>query len=268
MKVARLAVLAVALGAGVAAWSMARGLGTGESEPVVVEQAVDTDQVLVAARDIQPGELMTEDDLVWQSWPAGNVHASFIRRTHRPNAAADQAGSVARGHIFSGEPIRPANLVRAGSSGYMSAILPSGMRAVSTRTSPQTGAGGFILPNDRVDVILTRRESTNGGPADDYVSERVLSNVRVLAIDQTLEEQNGRTVVVGSVATLELMPEQTEILALAEQVGEISLALRSIMDGSEGEFGSVPVSSLLGGGRRAGSVNIVKYGVPSQVNAN
>jgi pilus assembly protein CpaB len=115
----------------------------------------------------------------------------------------------------------------------MAAILPTGMRAVSTDISPETGAGGFILPNDHVDVILTRRdkdaEAANGG-TEVHTSETILSNVRVLAIDQTVEEKNGQRVVVGKTATLELSPRQSEHLALAHQLGTMSLALRSLVD--------------------------------------
>src|SRR5690606_38651953 len=153
--------------------------------------------------------------------------------------------------------------------GFLSAVLPSGMRAVSTRTSPQTGAGGFILPNDRVDVILTRRDQSADGGNQGYSSERVLENARVLAIDQTVEEQDGKTVVVGNVATLELRPEHAEILALAEQLGDLSLALRSIMDGGSDADGTsaVTATDLLSGGR-SGGVSVVKFGLPSRVNAN
>ena len=115
----------------------------------------------------------------------------------------------------------------------MAAILPTGMRAVSTDISPETGAGGFILPNDHVDVILTRRdrdaEQANGG-VESHVSETILSNVRVLAIDQTVEEKNGQRVVVGKTATLELSPPLAEKLMLAHQLGTLSLALRSLVD--------------------------------------
>ena len=114
----------------------------------------------------------------------------------------------------------------------MAAILPSGMRAVSTEISPETGAGGFILPNDHVDVILTRRdqEAEKAAGVEIHTSEIILSNVRVLAIDQTVEEKNGQRVVVGKTATLELSPRQAETLALSRQLGTLSLALRSLVD--------------------------------------
>ena len=114
----------------------------------------------------------------------------------------------------------------------MAAVLPGGMRAVSTEISPETGAGGFILPNDRVDVILSRREKNpdRTNPTDVIVSEIVLSNIRVLAIDQAPREKDGQNSVVGKTATLELKPAQAEILARARQSGTLSLALRSMLD--------------------------------------
>jgi pilus assembly protein CpaB len=112
----------------------------------------------------------------------------------------------------------------------MAAILPTGMRAVSTEISPETGAGGFILPNDRVDVLLSKREKNADRPgAPDVVnSEIILANIRVLAIDQAPKEKDGQNTVVGKTVTLELKPEQAETLARARQSGTLSLALRSI----------------------------------------
>ena len=114
----------------------------------------------------------------------------------------------------------------------MAAILPTGMRAISTEISPETGAGGFILPNDRVDVILSKREKNpdRNGAADIVNSEIILANMRVLAIDQAPKEKDGQNAVVGRTVTLELKPEQAETLARARQSGTLSLALRSIAD--------------------------------------
>lgn len=259
MKVARIAVLAIAIVAGFIAWSMARNAGSDDGEPVIVERTVETDQVLVAARDLQPGMRLAEADLAWQEWPRGNVNAGFIVRSETPEAPAEVAGSVARGSFVEGEPIRHGKLVRAEDGGYLSAVLPAGMRAVATATSPQTGAGGFILPNDRVDVILIRRDDGSEGPGNGYSSETILRNIRVLAIDQTVEDQDGRNVVVGNVATLALRPEQAEVLTMAQQAGDISLALRSIMDGDE-LAEAAP--------RQSDSVNVVKFGVRSRARTN
>ncbi len=140
----------------------------------------------------------------------------------------------------------------------MAAILPTGMRAVSTEISPETGAGGFILPNDRVDVILTKREKNPdpAGAPDIVNSEIILSNIRVLAIDQAPKEKDGQNTVVGKTVTLELKPEQAETLARARQTGTLSLALRSIADLNMVENGSEDRSR-----KRGDSINVVRYGV-------
>jgi pilus assembly protein CpaB len=132
------------------------------------------------------------------------------------------------------------------------------MRAISTEISPETGAGGFILPNDRVDVILSRkdREAEKSGAAETQVSETILVNIRILAIDQTLGEKDGQKVVIGKTATLELSPRQAETLALSRQLGTLSLALRSLADAGETRLPNEDER----GGKRAG-INTVRFGI-------
>jgi pilus assembly protein CpaB len=138
----------------------------------------------------------------------------------------------------------------------MAAILPTGMRAVSTEISPETGAGGFILPNDRVDVLLTKHEKDPKGSTDTIVSEIILGNVRVLAIDQAPKEKDGQNALVGRTVTLELKPEQVETLARSRQTGTLSLALRSIADVNMIENRSDDRAA-----KRSDSINVVRYGV-------
>src|SRR4029450_1333839 len=108
---------------------------------------------------------------------------------------------------------------------------PPRYRALSTEISPETGAGGFILPNDRVDVLLTKRDKNPDKAGPDVSSaEVILSNVRVLAIDQAPKEKEGPNALVGKTVTLELKPEQAETLARSRQSGSLTLALRSIAD--------------------------------------
>jgi pilus assembly protein CpaB len=219
---------------------------------------LQTVDVLVAKADIGLGQSVTPDNLQWQTWPAATASNSFIRRGERPEAAKEVAGSIARSPFLAGEPIREQKLVKANGSGFMAAILPAGMRAVSTEISPETGAGGFILPNDRVDVILSKREKNpdRSGSADIVNSEIILANVRVLAIDQAPKEKDGQNAVVGKTVTLELKPEQAETLARARQTGTLSLALRSIAD-----LNAVATQADDRSSRRGDSVNVVRYGV-------
>ena len=258
MYTARIVVLTIALSAGGVAAYLARGTDTKPAlpvEPVVQLQTVD---VLVAKADIGLGQSVTPDNLQWQTWPAATASNSFIRRGERPEAAKEVAGSIARSPFLAGEPIREQKLVKANGSGFMAAILPAGMRAVSTEISPETGAGGFILPNDRVDVILSKREKNpdRSGSGDVVHSEIILANVRVLAIDQAPKEKDGQNAVIGKTVTLELKPEQAETLARSRQTGTLSLALRSIAD-----LNAVATQADDRSSRRGDSVNVVRYGV-------
>lgn len=255
MKAARLVVLAVAIGAGGIAALLA---GRAEKPPELKQEAAPkpaTVDILVAGSDIPMGRAISPSEVRWQAWPADTAAGNFIRKSDRPAAIDDLAGFIARAPFVAGEPIREAKLVNAKGSGFMAAILPTGMRAVSTQISPETGAGGFILPNDRVDVILTRREAdkASGGQP---TSETVLSNIRVLAIDQTVEEKNGQKVVVGKTATLELSPSQAETLTLGQSMGSLSLALRSITDASR-----EPATADDDKPSARGGVNVVRFGI-------
>jgi pilus assembly protein CpaB len=258
MNTARIVVLIIALGAGGIAAYLASGTDT---KTVTVETApqMPTVEVLVARADIGLGQSLTPGDLQWQTWPASSTGNGFIRRGERPEAATQMAGSIARAPFIAGEPIREQKLVRADGSGFMAAILPTGMRAISTEISPETGAGGFILPNDRVDVILSKREKGPDKNGPDIVnSEVILSNVRVLAIDQAPKEKDGQNAVIGKTVTLELKSEQAETLARSRQTGTLTLALRSIAD-----LNMVENQTDDQAPKRGGSVNVVRYGVSS-----
>jgi pilus assembly protein CpaB len=257
MNTARIVVLAIAVGAGgIAAYLASGSDAKAPTEPVVQLPTVD---VLIAKSDIGLGQSVTAEDLQWQSWPASGTSSSFIKRTERPDATKQIVGSIARSPFIAGEPIREPKLVKANGSGFMAAILPTGMRAISTEISPETAAGGFILPNDRVDVILSKREKNpdRAAASDAISSEIILSNVRVLAIDQAPKEKDGQNSVVGKTVTLELKPEQSETLARARQTGTLSLALRSIADVNAPEIKTDDRQ------KRGESINVVRYGVSS-----
>jgi pilus assembly protein CpaB len=233
MKTARIVVLGIALSAGgVAAYLASSGYEAPKVEPAAPVAQLQTVDVLVAKNDIGLGQNVKPEDMQWQTWPQATASNAFIRKTDRPDAATQLVGSIAREPLIAGEPIRDQKLVKANGSGFMAAILPSGSRGISTEISPETGAGGFILPNDRVDVILTRRErhpESTSNP-EVVISETILTNVRVLAIDQAPKEKEGQTNLVGKTVTLELRPDQTEVLTRARQLGTLTLALRSITD--------------------------------------
>jgi pilus assembly protein CpaB len=254
MKPARIIVLGVALLAGGLAF-MLSGRAPAPAPVQIVRPAIETVDVLVAKNEIGLGKAVQPGDLSWQTWPASAANSQFIQKKSQPNAIEELKGAIARAPFVAGEPIREQKMIRANGSGFMSAILSPGMRAISTDISPETGVGGFILPNDHVDVLLTRRdqEKQKATGGDGFTSETILRNVRVLAIDQTVEEKNGQKVVVGKTATLELTPRQTETLALSRQRGTLSLALRALAENKE------PKTDVIE--EQSGNVNVVRFGV-------
>lgn len=224
---------------------------------------VNTTEVLVARTDIGLGQLATQSNFRWQQWPADSISPAFI--THANNgdrAMQDLAGSIVRSPITAGEPITSNKLVKAGQGGVLAAILPKGMRAISTTIAEKTAAGRMILPNDRVDVILIRRLQTRDRQ-EGYVSDTMFRNVRILAIGQQLETKDGKkTEATAQTATLELTPRQAELLALANSMGEISLTLRPLAD-LAADSGGPTVDNPLGK-ERGNSVKMLRYGVKSK----
>lgn len=236
MNAARIIVLfAAALAAAAAAYFVYQ---SSSSEPVTTEpqivQAATVD-VLAARRDLPVGARVQASDLYWQSWPQDAVNPSQVLRDRNPDAAETFAGSVVRNAVSEGEPVSSRQLLQAGEAGFMSAVLGPGMRATSVPISAETGAGGFILPGDRVDVVVTFEDEEEGRTRRRFfVAETVVENARVLAIDQSIGDDDAEGVVLGDTATLELTPEQANAVVLAVARGEISLVLRSLSDGEGG----------------------------------
>jgi pilus assembly protein CpaB len=262
MKAARLVVLGIAVAAGGLAAILAGG-GSDQPPPPPPVAQVPTVDVLVAQNDIGIGTALSERDLQWQTWPASASNPAFVLKKDRPDAIQQYVGSIVRVPMAAGEPVRDNKVIKAKGSGYMAAILPSGMRAISTEISPETGAGGFILPNDRVDVILSRRdhEAEKATGVEAQVSETILSDVRVLAIDQLVQEKDGQRVVVGKTATLELTQRQAETLASARHTGSLLLTLRSIVDAN----GSKQTPDDGEDAGRRSRLNMIRFGITTSV---
>jgi pilus assembly protein CpaB len=257
MKAARLVVLGVAVAAGgIAAYLASSGKQPEAPPPAPVVQ-LETVEVLVAKTELSRGQVLEDSDIGWQTWPAAAANSNFIKKSERPNGMNDFVGAIVRVGLVAGDPIRDPDVVHAKGSGFMAAVLPQGMRGVSLDISPESGAGGFILPDDRVDVVLTRRDKAaeKATGVEKFTSDTVLRNVRVLAVDQTIDEKAGTKVVLGKTATLELTEQQAETLALSHQLGTISLTLRSILDSNS--------SSPAGGEEKdqRGPINTVRFGV-------
>ncbi len=265
MKPAQIVLLLVALLAGgLAAFLATRGGdGPAPSAPAEVAEAPKT-QVLVAAAPIGVAERLSATNVEWQDWPESALRSDYVTISAMPNAPSDLAGTVARFEIFPGEPIREAKLVHA-DQGYLSAVLEKGKRGVSIPVSPASSSGGFIVPNDRVDVLLTH-SSSNG-----QVSETILSNVKVLAIGQRLgergatgapadpEDPKAEVFVDQTIATLELDPGQGEVLVNATSLGTLSLALRSVADFNEYGAARRPTNQ---------PVQVIRYGKEASVVTN
>ena len=293
MKPARILVICVAAVAAIGLALVVRAMGSsGKPVPAASAEQVEAKpmaKVLVASRELKPGERLTEADLDWKDWPVDTVNPAYITdgsvpipapptakeaedavekagpadKPAKPGGAvaavtraageivgagskSDFVGSVVRETILAGEPILPRKIVRAGDSGYMAAYLEPGMRAMAIRVSVETAAGGFILPGDRVDVVLTRQTNLNniGNATQDskFASATVMRNLKVLAIDQTTQAADDEHAVVGATATLEVGPGDAEALALAKSEGELSLILRSYADtaGPSGRVAAPP----------------------------
>lgn len=181
-------------------------------------------RVLVAAQDISTGHFIDPEDLRWQAWPdEGSFETYFVEGR---NTQSDVIGAVLRHPITAGDPITTGRIVRPGERGFVAAVLAPGMRAVSVPVDATTGVAGFVLPGDRVDVLLSHqmRDLTDQVRR---ATETVLVDVRVLAVDQNMND-NGTVPQVAHHVTLEVSAEQAEQLAVVTQIGRLSLTLRSL----------------------------------------
>jgi pilus assembly protein CpaB len=265
MNTQRLIVLGFALVAAGGAAFLVRGMVGGGGTPVAQAKVVPTiamSEVLVAATNLTPGQALSVEQVRWEKWPASTVDPSFI--THQSVGSEEQVvkGAVVRAMILPGQPITQTALVHGDASGFMAATLGEGMRAISIAISVDSGAGGFILPNDRVDVILTRRSE---GSAVRGSAKTILSNLRVLAVDQTFRQEKDTRTVVGKTATVEVSPEQAEVIAAAATSGQLSLSLRPLRDTNVAGLDDAALKK-----KRAvaydGLVSVIRYGMTGSGN--
>ncbi len=266
MKKSRIIVLFLALAAAAGAFMLAGGSNPPPAPVTALAPAapppVLTDDVLVAAKDLPLGTRIADGDMTWQSWPKDTIPTGMLRKSQNAKALDEFKGAIVRVEIFGGEPVRPEKIIK-GDGGLMSVILPSGKRAVAINIDSQgaTTAGGFILPNDRVDVVRTyhldQKPGTNAPAGDSYATDTLLSNIRVLAIGQNVQDKNGQQVVVGSNATLELDPPQAEQIINAQRTGQLSLVLRSVLDARQAAT-AAPAHEAAHG------LSVVRYGTVSE----
>jgi pilus assembly protein CpaB len=185
--------------------------------------------ILVAGAAITRGEILKPGDLVWRPWPDSAIAADFVVSGAQPQQSF--AGWVAREPFVAGEPIVKAKIIAPGDRGFLAAVLKPGMRAVSVAVDQTTDVSGFIFPGDRVDMLINLSLPAEGGGGNGYqhkAAETVLRDIRVIAIDQRLDSKDGQAVVARTV-TIEVTPKQSEIVALAADMGKLSLSLRSLV---------------------------------------
>jgi pilus assembly protein CpaB len=226
MSARQLIVLGVALLAAIGALLLIRGMGANSAPPEAPGEAIAGEQVLVAAHPIAQGAALTEGDLVARLFPQASINPQFIRAAQQP----EMVGAVTRRAFLQGEPIVQGSVIQPDGRGFMAAQLPPGYRAVAVEIELISAAGGFIQPNDRVDVIATTRiRETNGN--ERVFSNTLLEDVRVMALDdkvQTQESGQEPERVEAHVAVLELSARDAEALAQADELGTISLSLRGV----------------------------------------
>jgi pilus assembly protein CpaB len=283
MSPMRLIILLVAAGAAIAAVFLVRSIQTPQAATAAVNpagivqvQQAPENEILVARHAIQAGKFISVDDLKWQSWPGDAKIEAFADKKKSPDALEKAVGAVATVSVAEGEPIVLTRFVHPGEAGFMSAMLTPGMRAVAIEIAPETAAGGFIQPNDRVDVIVTREveQSKSGGSASmqNIRSDLILSNIRVLAIDATYskpaaegeekkEGEGGSVTIEGSRATLELSEADSTLLASAQKAGTLSLILRSV-SGLGDKSGATNVGRVYRDGlpKESTGVRVYRYG--------
>ncbi len=193
-------------------------------------------QILVAKKDLPAGTFVKPGHLQWRAWPAEGIDASFIRKGRGDMKAF--SGTVVRKGIVAGEPVTVKRVVKPGERGFLAAVLSPGMRAVSVKINDASGISGLVFPGDQVDLLLAYKFKIKGEGTKNTVrqaGETVLNNVRVLAVGQTTDDQKGKPIS-AKTATLEVTPKQAELVALAVEIGKLSLSLRSLSESDQEKF--------------------------------
>lgn len=236
--IAIILVVVAMLSAVATAFLAKRWLDAQATRAPVVEVAASVD-VLVVARDVAAGAALADEDLRYDRWPSSVPSERFIVRKPGEDPKAQYVGQIARRPLNEGEPFVPSASFKQDQGGLLAGVLPSGMRAVSIAISNASAVSGFIVPGDRVDVVMAAdfqrasNDSSAGksGPIVRYAAETVLEDVKVLAIDQQMAKGKDGGAIQGKTATLEVTPKQAEVLTAAGMVGQLSLVLRGVPSG-------------------------------------
>jgi pilus assembly protein CpaB len=222
------AVIAIVIAFGTA--QLARNWLAGQRAELEAQKKVEKPStfILVASRDLPTGSFVRPEDMTWTAWPEGQTSDSYMHKGK--DSEQTLVGSVVRSRIAAGEPMSASRVVKPGDRGFLAAVLSPGMRAVSVSVTATSGIAGLVFPGDRVDLVLSHaikyeNDQSTAGPR--YASETVVHDLRVLAIDQTTDDQNGKPVLAKNV-TFEVTPKQVEMIGVANNLGQLSLSLRSL----------------------------------------
>ncbi|MGE0830097.1 MAG: Flp pilus assembly protein CpaB [Hyphomonadaceae bacterium] len=269
MSARQLIILAVAFIAAIGALLVIRGMNS-NSTPAPATAAVAGQQVLVAARDIPQGAALTGADLAWRVFPQESVGDQFVTEGARPQALTELQNAVTRRAFARGEPITQTSVVMPDGRGFMAAQLEPGMRAVAIQIDPASSAGGFIQPNDHVDVVLSTKVDVevNHSTRQEVRSSVILSDVRVLALDDRVDTQSTGTAperIQATTAVLEMSQADARRFAAAKKMGDISLALRGVeTEGAPGRSAAQDSAALDQGGSGGTGVLIHAFGRVSE----
>jgi len=218
---------------------LARSFLARQQAPVVAQPAAPVEKpsvaVLVAARDLATGGFIRPEDLRWQVWPEGQVADNYLLKDR--DALESLTGAVVRARIAAGEPVSPNRVIKPGDRGFLAAVLTPGMRAITLATNPVSGVAGLVFPGDHVDVILSHqvRIDAAGQQSSGSASETVMTDLRILAMDQSTADADGKPLLAKTV-TFEVTPKQVEALEVASTLGNLNLSLRGLASGnSDGE---------------------------------
>jgi pilus assembly protein CpaB len=235
-------------------------LGSGKKKQATKEPP---NMVLVATRDLALGDPLSDESVKWVAWPKDNVAPGMIVRKDDPEQLKTIKASRARQPIYLGEPISSRKLVDGTDPNFLSAMINKGRRAVTVSISAETGVGGFILPNDRVDVLVIRKDSSKP------MAKTIITDVRVLALDQNVgtredgDKPKPSKSGIAKTATLELSPGQALALAEASSGAKITLALRALAEVSGGNTPSIEEPAPV-----ERSIGLLRYGVKTVIQVN
>ena len=221
--------LIVAIGTAFAARSMFAGAASPQA--VAAAKVQMGAKVLVANRALPAGTIITADAMGYQPWPKDLVQDVYF--TEDKTDMSKLLGTVVRHPITAGEPVTQGSLVAPGDRGFLAAALGPGMRAITIPVSARTAVAGFVFPGDHIDLVLT--QSIKGAALPFKTAETILKNLRVLATDQSTEQEQieGKTrVKTFSTITVEATPKIAEKIAVAQTMGTLSVSLRSLADNS------------------------------------